>query len=217
MSVCQLGVWVAQIERGRFESQWNVKVCHYGALGEVTPCLTCVTLSCQFLPIFPYVCSMWRWRKRWCNSAILSLASQGQNSVTKRRRKTLSLWCDELFPTLIDSIPSCNISPMKHTCRSQRLIQQKWVRFVFVRRPSVCSLFMFDLFSCPHSVFLSICLSHVIQKSEHWAWPYKLSTRWPAWTGREQPSTLVFRLQCKRTTWGIFITARWNKHSTFFF
>lgn len=90
-------------------------------------------------------------------------------------------------------------------------------KICFVRRPLVCSLFMFDLFICPHSVFLSICLSHIIQKSKNWAWPYKLSTRGLAWTGTEQPTTLVFRLQCKRTAWGILITARCNKHQTFLF
>lgn len=127
-----------------------------------------VTASRQFLPISLCVSSMWHQRKTWGNYAILSLASQSQNSWIKRKKKRTSIngmW--RFVPTL----KYCDISLIGNTCRSQRLPEQKWVKMCFNETGFVtfdCSFIFFQSFSLS---FFPAHLSLAHNTAEHWSWP----------------------------------------------
>lgn len=157
-----------------------------------------VTASRQFLPISLCVSSMWHQRKTWGNYAILSLASQSQNSWIKRKKKRTSIngmW--RFVPTL----KYCDISLIGNTCRSQRLPEQKWVKMCFNETGFVTFDCSFIFFSKFFSLFFSrpsiSCTQYKRLNTGHdlqlLVTIEKLPTSWHAWTGWELASSLVFQ------------------------
>lgn len=172
-----------------------------------------VTVSRQFLPIFLYLCSLWHQRKTRSNYVGLSLASQSQNSWIKRKKKKKRISMNATWQ-FVPTLKYCDISLIECTRRSQRLTEQKWVKFCFNETAFVAfdrSFFFFFLILLSHqsvsrTQYKRLNAGHGLQLLVTIE-KLPTSTSWHAWTGWQLASSLFFwvfflRLQGKIIAWG---------------